>query len=114
MGTQSRGWPGFGGWPVQAVARLRLVPDASRPDFEKQLTAIPAVQSAWHITGEADYELRLGCRDLADLRSALRDLRSCPGTTAVTAALVLGEVDGLPGPGCAAAAAAGTHRTETS
>ena len=87
-------WLGPG---VEAVARVRLVPEASRQVFEKELGAIPAVLSAWHLTGDVDYEIRLRCRDLAALGATVRDLRRCRGAATVSADLMLAEVPGLPG-----------------
>src|ERR1700691_900267 len=54
---------------VQAIARVRLAPYLSRQVFEAHLRTIPAVRSAVHVIGDVDYELRLACRDLGDLRS---------------------------------------------
>jgi DNA-binding Lrp family transcriptional regulator len=88
--------PDWSGPGVQAVARVRLVPEASRQVFEKELGAVPAVLSAWHVIGEVDYEVRLRCRDLAALGAALRDLRRCRGAATVSADLMVGEVPGLP------------------
>ena len=81
--------------PVQAIAWLRLAPYLSRQAFEAHLRTIPAVRSAVHIIGDVDYELRLACRDLADLEVALGSLRGCRGTEVASSALVLGEVEGL-------------------
>jgi DNA-binding Lrp family transcriptional regulator len=81
--------------PVHAIAWVRLAPHLSRPVFEAHLRTIPAVRSAVHIIGDVDYELRLACRDLADLEVALGSLRGCPGTEVASSALVLGEVEGL-------------------
>ncbi len=53
------------------IARVRLAPDTPCQAFERQLQAIPAVLSAVHVTGHVDYELRLACRDVADLRAGL-------------------------------------------
>jgi DNA-binding Lrp family transcriptional regulator len=83
---------------VQAIARVRLPPGASRPLFEKQLQAIPGVRTAWHVTGDFDYEMRLTCRSFADLGSVLHDLRHCCDAEVASAGLVLGEVTGLAGP----------------
>jgi DNA-binding Lrp family transcriptional regulator len=63
--------------------------------FEAHLRTIPAVRSAWHVIGDVDYELTLDCRDLADLAVVLSSLRGCRGTEVASAALVLGEVEGL-------------------
>jgi len=81
--------------PVQAIARVRLAPCLSRQVFEGYLQAILAVRSAVHVIGDVDYELRLVCRDLADLGAALASLRRCQGTEVVSTALVLREVEGL-------------------
>jgi Lrp/AsnC ligand binding domain len=80
---------------VQATARVRLAPYLSREVFEAHLRAIPAVRSAAYVIGDVDYELRLACRDLADLRVALASLRSCQGTEVVSTALLLRDVEGL-------------------
>lgn len=83
---------------VQAIARVRLPPGASRPLFEKQLQAIPGLLAAWHLTGDFDYEMRFTCRSFADLGSMLHDLRHCCDAEVASAGLVLGEVGGLTGP----------------
>jgi DNA-binding Lrp family transcriptional regulator len=80
---------------VEAFVRVRLAPHLSREVFEAHLRAIPAVRSALHVIGDVDYEVRLSCRDLADLEIVLASLRGCRGTQVVSTALVLGEVAGL-------------------
>ena len=81
--------------PVQATARVRLAPCLSRQVFEQNLRTVPAVRSAVYVIGDVDYELRLACRDLADLGVVLASLRSCRGTEVVSTALLLREVAGL-------------------
>jgi AsnC-like helix-turn-helix protein len=83
--------------PVQALVGVRLPPDASRQILEKQLRSIPAVRSAWHVTGEVDYELQVSCPDLGALRGVLRDLSHCCGAEVAAVDLVLAEVPGLAG-----------------
>jgi hypothetical protein len=80
---------------VQATARVRLAPYLSREMFEAHLRTIPAVRSALYVIGDVDYELRLACRDLADLGVVLATLRRCQGTEVVSTALLLREVEGL-------------------
>jgi DNA-binding Lrp family transcriptional regulator len=80
---------------VQAIARVRLAPYLSRQAFDAHLRTIPAVRSALHVIGDVDYELRLECRDLADLGAVLASLRRCRGAEVPSTALVLGEVEGL-------------------
>jgi DNA-binding Lrp family transcriptional regulator len=85
--------PGCG--PVEAIARVRLAPYRSREAFERDLGTIPAVRSAMRIVGDVDYELRLRCRDLADLAAVLTSLRRVQGIEIASTSLVLGEVKGL-------------------
>jgi Lrp/AsnC ligand binding domain len=80
---------------VQATARVRLAPGLSHEVFEAHLRAIPAVRSAVYVIGDVDYELRLACRDLADLGVVLASLRGCQGTEVVSTALLLRDVEGL-------------------
>lgn len=77
---------------MQAIARIRLAPAASREIFEKELREMPAVMAAWHVTGDVDYETLISCRDLAALGVVLGDLRRCSGGEVATADLVLSEV----------------------
>ena len=96
----ARGAARFGGvshaeGQVRATARVRLAPHLSREVFEAHLRAIAAVRSAAYVIGDVDYELRLTCRDLADLGVVLASLRSCPGTEVVSTALLLRDVEGL-------------------
>ena len=81
--------------PVQAIVHVRLAPAASRQRFEQYLQATPAVRSAWQVTGDVDYELRLACRDIADLDAVLTGLRHCGGAEGTSTGLVLREVPGL-------------------
>ncbi len=83
---------------MQAMVRVRLAPAASRRLFEKQLRAIPAVRAAWHLTGDADYEISISCPSLAAFGNALHDLRGCCGAEVASLGLVLGEVTGLAEP----------------
>ena len=81
--------------PVQAIVHVRLAPAASRQGFEQYLRATTAVLSAWQVAGDVDYELRLGCRDIADLDAVLTALRRCGGAEGTSTGLVLREVPGL-------------------
>ena len=99
--------------PVQAIVHVRLAPAASRQGFEQYLRAMPAVLSAWQVAGDVDYELRLACRDIADLDAVLTALRRCGGAEGTSTGLVLREVPGLgeaepPGPAGTSGPAAGS------
>jgi hypothetical protein len=80
---------------TQAICRVRLAPGLSCEVFERRLRAMPAVLSAVHVTGDVDYELRLGCRDIAGIGDVLGCLRGCGDAEVASTALVLREVPGL-------------------
>jgi hypothetical protein len=83
---------------VRALVRVRLPPGASKQNFEEYLLALLPVQCAWHMTGEADYELLVSCPVIADLGSLLACLRGSGGAEMTSAGLVLREVPGLGAP----------------
>jgi Lrp/AsnC family transcriptional regulator, leucine-responsive regulatory protein len=86
---------------MQAIAQVRLAPELSHQAFERRLRTLPAVRSAVCVTGDVDYEIRLACRDLADLELVLVSLRRYPDVKVVSTALVLREVEGLGQPALA-------------
>jgi Lrp/AsnC ligand binding domain len=81
--------------PVQAIVRVRLAPRLQQQAFEGWLRAIPAVRYAVLVTGDADYELLLGCHSFADLGDVLTQICGCPDVQVASTALVLHEVAGL-------------------
>jgi hypothetical protein len=81
--------------PVQAIVRVRLAPRLCQQAFEQWLRAIPAVRYAAGVTGDADYELLLGCHGFADLGDALTQICGHRGVQVASTALVLHEVPGL-------------------
>jgi len=76
---------------LEALVRVRLVGAADHERFEKHLRTEPAVVDAWRLAGDCDYEVRLTCPTLADLDTAIGELRSAGGHTATT--LVLHRVN---------------------
>jgi AsnC-like helix-turn-helix protein len=83
------------GFPVRAIVRVRLDPAVGGQTFEWWLRSVPAVLSAVSVTGDVDYELRLGCGGLADLGDVLARLRGYPGAEVESSEMVLHEVTGL-------------------
>ena len=77
------------------MVHVRLGPSASRPDFERYLRTVPAVQFAWQVAGDVDYELRIACPDIAGLYAVLTGLRRCGGAEGTSTGLVLRQVPGL-------------------
>jgi Lrp/AsnC family leucine-responsive transcriptional regulator len=62
-------------------------------NFEEQVIELPAVSSAWHITGSFDYLLRVSVNDLADYRRFhAEQLAAIPGVAQVTTFVVMKEL----------------------
>jgi DNA-binding Lrp family transcriptional regulator len=76
---------------LEALVRVRLVGGADHERFEKHLRTEHAVVDAWRLAGDCDYEVRLSCPTLADLDTAVGELRGAGGNTATT--LVLHRVN---------------------
>jgi DNA-binding Lrp family transcriptional regulator len=76
---------------LEALVRVRLLGGADHERFEKHLRTERAVVDAWRLAGDCDYEVRLSCPTLADLDTAVGELRSAGGNTATT--LVLHRVN---------------------
>jgi hypothetical protein len=82
---------------TEAICRVRLAPGLSSQAFEQWLKTVPTICSAVCLTGDVDYELRLCCRDFAELGEVIGCLRGCGGAEVASTALVLREVPGLGG-----------------
>ena len=80
---------------MRAIVRVRLAPWLRREAFEGWLRALRPVEWAALLTGDADYELHVECRSLADLGDALTRIRACRGVEVESSALILHEVTGL-------------------
>ena len=68
--------PGKIGLSVQAFVQVQMAthaPDAAR-SFGSLISTCPEIISAWTLTGEADYLLRVWCSDLADLNRVIHQL----------------------------------------
>ncbi|MCA8867736.1 MAG: Lrp/AsnC family transcriptional regulator [Rhodobacteraceae bacterium] len=64
------------GLSVQAFIQVSMVthsPDAAR-SFQALIRARPEVVSAWTLTGEADYLLRVYCGDLSELNRLVHEV----------------------------------------
>lgn len=101
-GYAARLAPGRLGLGVQAFVQVQMAahsPDASR-DFARLLATLPEVASAWTLTGQADYLLRVWCADLSALNRLIHEsLLPHPSVARVQSQIVLGELKadgGLP------------------
>jgi Lrp/AsnC family leucine-responsive transcriptional regulator len=60
---------------LEAVIDLRLAHEDQRTAFEQTLRELPAVDSAVHLTGPFDYQLRLLCNDAGEIDSTIAELK---------------------------------------
>lgn len=63
--------------PIHTLVRVRLADRTTPEMFEIRLSESSAVQEAWVVAGDYDYEVRLICPAMADLRRELHALRQC-------------------------------------
>lgn len=76
IGYAARLSPAKVGLTVQAFVQVQMAthsPDAAR-SFATLLSTCPEIVSAWTLTGEADYLLRVWCADLPDLNRVIHQL----------------------------------------
>lgn len=90
------------GLGVQAFVQVEMATHGAEAaaGFARLVGALPEVAGAWTLTGEADYLLRLWCRDLADLNRLLQErLLPHPAVARVRSRIVLEQLhpdSGLP------------------
>ncbi len=68
---------------LQALVRVQLRPGVEPAGFEAHLRAGAAVAEAWRLAGDCDFEVRLGCRSLADLDAVVTGLRDVGAITSI-------------------------------
>jgi DNA-binding Lrp family transcriptional regulator len=76
IGYTARLAPAKLGLTVQAFVQVQMAthsPEVAR-SFGVLLATCPEIVSAWTLTGEADYLLRVWCADLADLNRVIHQL----------------------------------------
>ncbi|GAB4262942.1 MAG: Lrp/AsnC family transcriptional regulator [Pararhodobacter sp.] len=90
------------GLTVQAFVQVQMAthaPDKART-FTRMLETLPEVVSAWTLTGEADYLLRVWCADLPALNRLIHEqLLPHPAVARVQSQIVMNqlkEFGGLP------------------
>lgn len=75
-GYTARLAPDMIGLSVQAFVQVQMsshAPEAAR-SFGNLIATCPEIVSAWTLTGEADYLLRVWCADLADLNRVIHQM----------------------------------------
>jgi Lrp/AsnC family leucine-responsive transcriptional regulator len=81
--------PGAAGRGLLALIDVRLAAVGSNETFEAGMAKLEAVLDAVHVTGRFDYQLRVACRDTAELDALLRVLRLRLGATDTETTIVL-------------------------
>lgn len=77
------------GRTVEALVDVRLASDQADAAFESAVAALPAVLEDVHLTGGTDHQLRVACRDVAELNRLLRGLRALDGVAGLETRVIL-------------------------
>jgi Lrp/AsnC family leucine-responsive transcriptional regulator len=70
--------PGALGYDVLAFSWITQAPGTTRQDLSPAFAAIPEIEECHHITGEADYLIKVRARDTRDLERVLHQVQSTP------------------------------------
>jgi Lrp/AsnC family leucine-responsive transcriptional regulator len=81
--------PGAMGRTVEALVGVRLSSDQADAAFEAAVARLPAVVEDVHLTGGTDHQLRVACRDVAELNRLLRSLRALDGVAGIETRVIL-------------------------
>ena len=81
--------PAAGGRTLQALVGVTLAPTTDSDEFSDAAAKLDAVTEILHLTGAPDYQLRVACRDTAELDLLLRVLRLRLGATDTETTIVL-------------------------
>jgi len=66
------------GYDVLAFSWITQAPGTMSHDMTQAFAAIPEIEECHHITGEADYLIKVRARDTRDLERVLRRVQSTP------------------------------------
>jgi Lrp/AsnC family transcriptional regulator, leucine-responsive regulatory protein len=81
--------PGAAGRRLVALIDVRLAAAGTNEEFEAETAKLEPVTDAVHVTGRFDYQLRVACRDTAELDRLLRHLKRDGGVTETETRVVL-------------------------
>ena len=81
--------PGAAGRGLLALIDVRLAASGTNEEFEAAMARLEPITDAVHVTGRFDYQLRVACRDSAELDRLLRHLTREGGVTETETRLVL-------------------------
>jgi Lrp/AsnC family transcriptional regulator, leucine-responsive regulatory protein len=81
--------PAAGGRSLQALVGVTLAAGTDSDDFATRAARLEPVVEVLHLTGAPDYQLRVACRDTAELDALLRTLRLRLGVADTETTIVL-------------------------
>src|SRR3954464_11667178 len=81
--------PGAAGRRLHALIEVNMGPGHTNDSFEAAVSKLEAVIDADHVTGRFDYQLRVACRDTAELDRLLRQLKTQLGVVETETRVVL-------------------------
>jgi Lrp/AsnC family leucine-responsive transcriptional regulator len=81
--------PAAGGRRLEALVGVTLAPGTDSDRFATAAARLEAVTEVLHLTGAPDYQLRIACRDTAELDALLRSLRRRLGATDTETTIIL-------------------------
>lgn len=79
------------GRPLLAYINVGVAPGEPSLEFEKVARTLPGIVEIVTLTGQFDYQLKVACRDEAELSDNLVRIRSCDGVDTTSTQLILGE-----------------------
>ena len=81
--------PGAAGRRLHALIEVNMGPGHTNDSFEAAVSKLEALTDADHVTGRFDYQLRVACRDTAELDRLLRQLKTELGVVETETRVVL-------------------------
>src|SRR3954447_20326051 len=81
--------PAAGGRTLQALIGVTLAQGTDSDAFAEQAARLEQVVEVLHLTGAPDYQLRVACRDTAELDALLRPLRLRHGAADTDTTIIL-------------------------
>jgi Lrp/AsnC family leucine-responsive transcriptional regulator len=88
--------PAAGGRTLEALVGVTLAAGTESDDFATAAARLEPVTEVLHLTGAPDYQLRVSCRDTAELDALLRTLRRRLGVADTETTIVLRSGPPLP------------------
>jgi Lrp/AsnC family leucine-responsive transcriptional regulator len=81
--------PAAGGRRLEALVGVTVAPGVDSDDFAVAAARLDSVQEVLHLAGAPDYQLRVACRDTAELDLLLRALRQRHGAADTETTIIL-------------------------